>query len=661
MDAWMEAGLRVETERDIAEFEKVPVAEWQLPPSVYEAIRKRAARQPDAPAVRYIPDGNALDRTHVWSYAELLAKVTQVANFLHELGIGRGDRVGLLLPNTPDAHACLWAAETVGIACPINYMLEPAQISSILEEAGCKVVIALGPHEDFDIWPKTQAALGAVPAGQVRWVVQAPSSGMVDTVDTVDRVDAAHITEAQSHDPIVRPLAECLAFRGDALSFAPPADPDTVAAFFHTGGTTGAPKLARQTHRNQVVNSWTQALSMSIRPGHVRLCGLPLFHVNGAIANGLTLFMAGACLVLTGIRGYRDAGIMRNFWRLVEQYRASSFAAVPTFLVSLAQIDIAECDISSLEFVRCGTAPLSRQLARDFSALSGVPIIEGYGLTESTSISAMNPRFGEKRVGAVGLRMPYQHWEIRSLDRPTGTWRPCATGELGIVFIQGPNIIPCYTDPVESEKVFSTDGWYNTGDIGRLDADGYLWLTGREKDIIIRGGHNLDPRMIEEALYAHPAVQHAAAIGRPDRYAGEVPIAYVALKPNADVDSELLLRFAAERIPERAAVPKYVKIVREMPLTGVGKIFKPALRADAAFDGYVDALGGMIGAYNMQLRVEEEDGSQCIRLVSTNLSTVHHASVSRFVNDALKTFTLPYSLRFVSDFGDRPIPIAKID
>lgn len=639
MDAWMEARLRVETESDIVEFERVPIDQWQLPTSVYEAIRKRGERQPEAPAIRYIPDGNALESTYTWSYAELLMKVTQVANFLHELGINRGDRVGLLLPNTPDSHACLWGAETVGIACPINYMLEPEQISSILEEAGCKVVIALGPHEDFDIWPKAQAALDALPAGQVRSLVQAHPSGILD------------LSGEAAPQPGVRYLAECLEFRGDALSFALPEDPDTVAALFHTGGTTGAPKLARQTHRNQVVNSWTQALSMSIQPGHVRLCGLPLFHVNGAIANGLTLFMAGACLVLTGVRGYRDAGIMRNFWRLVEQYRASSFAAVPTFLVSLAQIDIDGADISSLEFVRCGTAPLSRQLARDFSELSGVPIIEGYGLTESTSISAMNPRFGDKRVGAVGLRVPYQRWEIRSLDRATGTWRRCATEELGIVFIQGPNIIPSYTNTTESTKVFSADGWYNTGDIGRLDADGYLWLTGREKDIIIRGGHNLDPRMIEEALYAHPAVQHAAAIGRPDRYAGEVPIAYVALKPNADVDSELLLRFASERIPERAAIPKYVKIVREIPLTGVGKIFKPALRDDAAFDGYVDALGGMIGAYNMQLRVEEEGGAQCIRLVSKNLSRIHHESVSRFVNDALKTFTLPYSLTFVSDFG----------
>ncbi|WP_020205559.1 acyl-CoA synthetase [Cupriavidus sp. WS] len=637
MQTWLTATLRVATQDDIASFEQVPLEARALPVSVYEAIRARAALQPGAPAIRYLPDGSDLGVEMAWSYAELVARITQIANFLSALGVGRADRVGILMPNTPEAHACLWAAETVGVACPINFMLEPSQISSILEEAGCKVLIAFGPHPDFDIWEKCQA----LRAGGLTHVLRATMAGVAESAG--DDGEGAG-------GPAVLALAGYRACPADALSFAAVTDAATTAALFHTGGTTGAPKLAMHSHGNQVANSWAQALSMHMAPGHVRLCGLPLFHVNGAIANGLVLYMAGACLVLTGLKGYRDAGVVRNFWRIVDKYKAQSFAAVPTFLVSLAQVEIGDADISSLEFLRCGTAPLSRQLAHDFAALSGVDIMEGYGLTEGTSVSAMNPRFGEKRIGSVGLRMPYQRVQIRRMERGAAPGALCADNEYGLVYISGPNVIAGYLDAAETAAVFTPDGWYNTGDIGRFDADGYLWLTGRQKDIIIRGGHNLDPRMIEEALYAHPDVQHAAAIGRPDRYTGEMPVAYVTLRPGARVDSESLLRFAAERIPERAAVPKCVKIIREMPLTSVGKIFKPPLRKDAAMDGYMDALGGMIGAYNMTLSVEEEQGETLVRLVSTDLSPVHHAHVRRFVGDALKTFTFAHALTFASRY-----------
>ncbi|WP_280151761.1 acyl-CoA synthetase [Piscinibacter sp. XHJ-5] len=638
MSDWLEARLRMSDRADVEAFECTPLADWRLPGSVYDAIRGRATTQSQAPAIRFIPDGETPGICITWTFAELLQRITQVANFMHTLGVRAGDKVAVLMPNTPDAHASIWAAETIGVVVPINYMLEPEQISSIIRDSGSTTLIAQGPHPDFDIWQKVPL----LDAPELQRVLWAPAAGISAKSQEQLRDDLV----VASRKVQLHALADYLDEAHEKLMFEPEQDPHRLAALFHTGGTTGAPKLAMQTHWNQIVNAWQQGLCMSMEPGHVRLCGLPVFHVNGAIANGLVLFMAGACLVLTGIRGFRDAGVMRNFWRIVELYRAQSLGAVPTFLVSLAQTDVGDCDISSLEFVRCGTAPLSRQLARDFSALAGVEVIEGYGLTEGTSISSMNPRFGEKRIGSVGIRIPYQLWEIRKELQRGSEWQKCAVGELGAVFISGPNVIPGYVEGKESDDSFSPDGWYNTGDLGAIDADGYLWLTGREKDIIIRGGHNLDPRMIEEALYANPAVQHAAAIGRPDRYVGEMPIAYVSLQPGVDADSESLLRFAAQRIPERAAIPKFVKIVREMPLTAVGKIFKPALRKDATFDGYADALGGMIGAYNLAISVTYEGGGTAVRLEATNLSPIHHDPLRRFVRDALKTFTVQYELAF---------------
>src|SRR5258706_5784689 len=418
MNKWLEAELAVRTEDDIARFEQTPIEAWELPRTVYEAIVTRARAAPDAVAIRFVPIGDKPDEESVMPYAELVTRITQTANLLRSLGVGPTDAVALLLPNTPDPQVCLWAAETAGIACPINFMLEPVQIASIIEEAQCKVLVTLAPHPDFDIWEKC----GGLGTSGLRSVVQVSlASDAVAAPAGVAPSDWGKDVRA----PRIVQLDDAALFASDELSFELDADAHPVAAIFHTGGTTGKPKLALQTHANQIVNCWQQGVSMGIKPGHTRLCGLPLFHVNGALANGLALFMVGATLVLTGAKGYRDAGVLRNFWTVVQKYRANSFAAVPTFLVSLIQVPIGASDISSLEFVRCGTAPLSRQLARDFTALSGVDVIEGYGLTEATSISAMNPRFGEKRVGSVGLRVPYQQVEIRRMKHAEGEPKAC--------------------------------------------------------------------------------------------------------------------------------------------------------------------------------------------------------------------------------------------
>lgn len=619
MQDWLDAELAVRTAADIAEFEKTPLSAWKLPNTTFEALRERAGRMRNEVALRYIPSGDDYRATVDLTYGDLLAAIARTANLLRRLGAGPRDRIGILMPNTPEAHICLWAAQTVAVACPINFMLEAVQIESILEEARCEVLIALGPDEDFDIWQKCEY----LECPRLRHRIHI--GGEVRNPQWIDWQEAQRDMR-------------------DELTFALPTDPNSPAAVFHTGGTTGKPKLAWHTHLNQIVNCWTQGIALSIKPGHVRVCGLPLFHVNGALANGLAIFMAGGTLVLAGKRGYRDTGVMRNFWRIVELARANSFAAVPTFLVGLMQVPVDDADVSSLQFVRCGTAPLSRQVASDFTSQTGVALIEGYGMTEATSISAMNPRFGEARIGSVGLRIPYQEVQIRPLSGGT-----CGTGIRGKVFVRGPNVIPGYVGEDDAMPVAHND-WLDTGDLGYLDEDEYLWLSGRAKDIIIRGGHNLDPRMIEETLYEHPAVEHAAAIGRPDRYAGEMPVAFVSLKPGALIDTQALLDLCSERIPERAAIPKNIQILNQLPMTALGKIHKPELRRLAARDGYVDALGGMIDAYNFSMEVDDSSGVPVIHLQSTNLSRSLHEDVKRFVNDALKTFTLSYELTFTESY-----------
>jgi fatty-acyl-CoA synthase len=204
--------------------------------------------------------------------------------------------------------------------------------------------------------------------------------------------------------------------------------------------------------------------------------------------------------------------------------------------------------------------------------------VEGYGLTEGTLGSCLNPLYGEKRIGSIGLRFPHQRVEVAELD-DAGRWvRRCEPGEPGHVCIAGPNVFPGYLAPEHNQGAWADDGLFNTGDLGHMDADGYVWLSGRAKDVIIRGGHNIDPAIIEEALCLHPSVAMAAAIGRPDVRLGEVPQAFVQLRPGHEATVEELAELARARIPERAAVPAAIRILESLPLSGVGKISKPHLR-----------------------------------------------------------------------------------
>jgi fatty-acyl-CoA synthase len=229
-------------------------------------------------------------------------------------------------------------------------------------------------------------------------------------------------------------------------------------------------------------------------------------------------------------------------------------------------------------------------LIRRIEGELGVPVVEGYGMTEVHCYSTMNPMHGERRPGSVGLRLPYTEVRVADVAGDGTILRDCPLGTIGHVLMRGPQVTPGYLEPRHNRGAMLSDGWLDSGDLGRLDKDGYLWLTGRSKDLIIRGGHNIDPIVIEEALVRHPAVETAAAVGLPDTYAGELPMAFVQLRPGAEATPDELREFARKEIPERAAVPVQVMVIPQMPLTGVGKIFKPALRLDAARAAFDAAL-----------------------------------------------------------------------
>jgi acyl-coenzyme A synthetase/AMP-(fatty) acid ligase len=305
---------------------------------------------------------------------------------------------------------------------------------------------------------------------------------------------------------------------------------------------------------------------------------------------------SGAHIVFPTPQGYRGEAVFDNFWKLIERHKGTFMITVPTAMSALMQRPV-NADISSLRLAFCGSAPLPLELYKKFEAAAGVTICEGYGLTEATCLVSINPPSGEKKVGSIGCPFPYTH--VRIID--LATQRDLPTGEVGEICVASPGVYDnhTYTETAKNKDLFypgedsplGDDVQYlRTGDLGRFDEDGYLWITGRAKDLIIRGGHNIDPAEIEEVLAGHAQVAFAGAIGQPDAHAGEVPAVFVELTDGATVTGEKLMAYARKHIHERAAYPKHLEIVDELPKTAVGKIFKPDLRKSAITRVYNAAL-----------------------------------------------------------------------
>lgn len=556
---------------NLAEIESLPLASRGLPESTYALLERAAARWPDRTAVTVLPDAARWREPLRRSYAELLADVHRYANLLHELGVRRGDAVALIAPNCADLIPALLAAQLAGIAAPINGGLSGDHIAELLRRSGARVLVAAGPELAAETWAvahelATQGLLEAL-------LVLRPSatSGSAPALPLVDSVRVGYLTD--------------LAAEHDSSSFVgiPPVATD-LAALFHTGGTTGVPKLAAHRHSGEVANAWMIAANSLLDEDAVVFAALPLFHVNALIVTLLAPLFRGQSVVWAGPLGYRDLSLYAQFWNIVEHYRIAAMSAVPTVYAVLAQCPV-NADISSLRYAMVGASPLPPAVRDSFQEHTGVMLVEGYGLTEGTCATARS--FPDApRPGAVGQRMPYQRVAIVRV-REDGVWEELPVGEIGALAVGGPTVFAGYVISRDANGHLTDglgalhQGWLNTGDLAHIDEDGFIYLHGRVKDLIIRGGHNIDPATIEDALLAHPHVSAASAVGRPDAHAGEVPVAYVAVVADSDVTEAELVAWAAERVAERAAAPRTVTILDALPVTDVGKPYKLGLRADA--------------------------------------------------------------------------------
>jgi fatty-acyl-CoA synthase len=549
------------TDEDVRAFETTPYSDRIAAASTFEALRLGAAHNPDAPAIQLLPNAEPTDTPIRISYRDFIALTTQAANMFHALGVGPNDVVSFLLPLLPEAFITLFGAEAAGIANPVNPLLEPYQIAEILEAARTTVLVALGPMPGTDIWQKVEQVRGQLK--HLKAIVQVhgpgdPARGIHTFNDLIKREPCDRLVSG-------RKIAG-----------------HEIAAYFHTGGTTGTPKLVRHTHANQVYQAWGCNLLLKSKPGGNLLFGMPLFHVGGSLTQALTTLSGGGCLVVLSPSGWRNPVAIKNIWGLVERFRPEALSSVPTVLAAALAIPPGSADISSLRYAAGGGSAIPVAVGKAIEDKLHLPTVEVYGMTETASVHTIAYTDRPIRLGSVGLPLPYSRVRIVKLAPDGRLERDCAVDEIGVVIMAGPGVFGGYLNDAHNAGAFVEGHWVNSGDLGRLDSDGFLWITGRAKDLVIRGGHNIDPAPIEEIMFQHPAVGFAAVVGQPDAYAGELPIGYVQLKPGAHVEPGELETWVRERTPERAAVPVQIIPIDPMPLTGVGKVFKPKLRWDAA-------------------------------------------------------------------------------
>lgn len=587
---------------DLERIEAVPLAERGLPATTYELLRRAASRWPDAVGLRFVPDAAHFTETTERTYAKLLAEVHRLANALRGLGVGRTDAVALLSPNCADLVPALLAAQLAGVAAPVNQGLAADHVVELLRLSGARVVLAAGPELDEPTW---RLALDLAARGQLDAVIAlrpTGAAGVAPDLPSVPGVLVAHL-----HD-VVDGL-DPTGFAG-----APPAETD-LASLFHTGGTTGTPKLAAHTHANEVTDAWMIAANEDLPADAVVLAALPLFHVNALVVTLLAPLFKGQPVLWLGPLGYRDLELYGVFWRLVEHHRIGAMSAVPTVYAVLSGVPV-DADVSSLRFAMVGASPLPPAVREGFESHSGVALVEGYGLTEATCASVRSFPTAP-RPGSVGQRLPYQR--LRVVRVGEDGWAEVPPGEVGTLLVSGPTVFPGYVVGHDADGFRLDglgklrDGWLDTGDLARVDTDGFVVLTGRTKDLIIRGGHNIDPAVVEDALLSHPAVTGVGAVGRPDPHSGEVPVAYVTLAPGSPATPEELRAWAAATVSEPAAAPKSVTVLDALPVTDVGKPYKLGLRALATRSAVESALAEVPGLRAVVAVVE--DGSVVAELL----------------------------------------------
>jgi long-chain acyl-CoA synthetase len=461
------------------------------------------------------------------TYRALDEASARVAGLLHERGLRPGDRVGIMMPNVAEVPVVYYGVlRAGGVVVPMNPLLKGREVAYYLSDSGARLIFAWHGFAD----PAREGA------------EQAEAELIV-----VDGVGFPDLLASVTPD----------------FQVADTDDEDT-AVILYTSGTTGHPKGAELTHANLISNTEvSRADIVRAGPDDVIFGGLPLFHVFGQTVALNVAVAAGACLTL--LPRFEAAHALR----IIADHKVTVFEGVPTMYVALLhQPDRADYDTSALRMCISGGAALPVEVLRGFDEAFGVPVLEGYGLSETSPVASFNHPGRERKPGSIGT--PIRDVELRVVDED-GHEMP--QGEVGEIVIRGPNVMKGYWQRPEATTEAIRDGWFHTGDLAKVDEDGYFYIVDRKKDLIIRGGYNVYPREIEEVLYEHPAVAEAAVIGLSHPSLGEEVAAAVALKPGTAITAEELRDYVKSQVAAYK-YPRHVWLVDALPKGPTGKIQK---------------------------------------------------------------------------------------
>jgi long-chain acyl-CoA synthetase len=533
-------------------------------------LEESVRRYPNRPAIKLVlrHSGGMLARGGL-TYRELQGEVNRFAAGLVALGVRPGDRVGLMLPNVPQFVIAFYGALRAGaIVVPTNPTYTPRELERQFADAGIETLVLLSPYM-ARIQPIRERLA-------IRRLIVADLPEYLPDGEC-ESVAAALRSEGQVAD--VPDAPDVLWFRAwldsqrDLPGTAP--TPQDIALFQYTGGTTGVPRAAMLTHANLVANtlqfrSWLPGL----HEAEERVAGaLPFFHIYGlTVALNLAVRLAAELIVLPVPRP------VEHVLQVLETERATVFPGVPTTYISIIHHpNVARYDLRAIKACISGAAPLPMDVQLRFEEITGGKLVEGYGLTEAAPVTHCNPLGGRRKTGSIGLPLP--DVDARIVDPETLAAAP--PGQDGELWVRGPNVMSGYRNaPEETAHTLTPDGWLRTGDLARMDTEGYFYIVDRLKDIIIVSGLNVVPREVEEVLFEHPAVADAMVAGVPDRYRGEAVKAFVVLRPDRQVSEADLLGFCAERLAP-FKVPRSVAFRTDLPKTTVGKPLRRVLVEEA--------------------------------------------------------------------------------
>ncbi|MCL5961165.1 MAG: long-chain-fatty-acid--CoA ligase [Chloroflexi bacterium] len=494
-----------------------------------ELLDARARETPDKVALYHYDDQ--------FTCREWNERANQVGNALIALGVKPGDVVCQLLPNSATFLFNLFGTAKVGAALsPLNIMFRGEEIKYQINDCGAVVLFT---SKEF------------LP-------VVAPIRDQLKTL--------RHIILIDGEAPGYLTYDDFLA-KGSIDTPEVQVDPLDTVLMIYTSGTTGFPKGVMLTHKAFLADSRQFAQAMKLTSDDRAMLILPLFHVNGLMVTTVAPLLVGGSIVV------RQKFVQEEFWPAIEQYRPTYFSAVPTIYFRLLNDPAgSKADVSSLRCGVCGAAPMPVEVFRQFEEKFDLKIIEGYGLTEGSCCSTVNPIDGERKIGSIGFPLPGQ--EVKIVDDDDNE---LPSGQVGEIVIRGDNLMKGYFGKPEATAETIKNGWLHSGDVGFTDNEGYIYIVDRKKDMIIRGGENIYPKEVENFLYTHPKVLEAAVIGVPDAALGEQVKACIALKPGETASAEEIIDFCKQGMA-RYKAPKYVEFFESLPKNAVGKITKPALR-----------------------------------------------------------------------------------